>query len=317
MQFPTNWTEFNDNLLKIPQQKVAKVIIALLLIYVAFLVAKITWLLLDNNTSISVIDSDISAIKKQEQVSINLEPLKKLNLFGEYNKTQQNVKVELETVENAPETKLNLTLTGAVASDNSDIAAAVIENNGKQATYGINEQITGTRATLSKVFNDRVLIKVNGKHETLMLDGFEYKKNSSNIVGRVQPVNPRRTTRKQSTFTTPKIVDQRHNESLSQSAQQFKDDISDDPGKITDYLRISPKRQAGNIVGYSLMPGKNGEFFTKSGLKAGDVAVEINGYDLSVASNAAQALQELQEQSEVSLIVDRNGDMTEILFSIN
>ena len=64
------------------------------------------------------------------------------------------------------------------------------------------------------------------------------------------------------------------------------------------------------------MPGKNGEFFSASGLKAGDVAVQVNGFDLTIPSNAAQALQALKEQSEVSLLVDRNGEMTEILFSI-
>ena len=29
------------------------------------------------------------------------------------------------------------------------------------------------------------------------------------------------------------------------------------------------------------MPGNKAEFFTASGLKAGDVAVQINGYDLN------------------------------------
>ena len=317
MQFPNNWTEFNNVMLKIPQQKIAKVLSVLLLIYIAFLAAKITWLLLNNAAVVTPVHVDNANVQSQKSTAINLSPIKQLNLFGQYNKIAQTEKVESEEVQDAPETKLNLTLTGAVASDNNAIAAAIIENNGKQETYGIDEQITGTRATLSKVFNDRVLIKVNGKLETLMLDGFVYKKTIANNLRKPEPSTERSTTRRQSSFTSPKIVDQRDNESLSDSVQQFRDDLSEDPGKLMDYLRITPKRQGGEIIGYSLMPGMNGEFFKASGLKAGDVAVQINGYDLTVPSNAAQALQELQEQSEVSLLVDRNGDMTEILFSIN
>ncbi|GAA5143369.1 type II secretion system protein GspC [Thalassotalea piscium] len=317
MQLPNNWNEFNSVLLKFPQQKAAKVICVLLLIYVAFLAAKITWLLLDNDTTFTSVSYEFSRSAGQAPHSIDINPIKQLNLFGQYNQVKQVPNVELAQAEDAPETKLNLTLAGAVASDNAAIAAAVIENNGKQATYGIDEQIIGTRATLAKVFHDRVLIKVNGKLETLMLDGFKYQKHSS--IGTRKSELPRApsSNRAQSSFTSPNIVDQRDNERLSATTQQLKDDLNEDPGKITDYLRISPKRQGGNIVGYSLMPGSNSEFFTSSGLKAGDVAVQINGYDLTVPSNAAQALQELKEQSEVSLIVDRNGDITEILFSIN
>jgi general secretion pathway protein C len=70
-------------------------------------------------------------------------------------------------------------------------------------------------------------------------------------------------------------------------------------------------------VGYQLMPGKNPEFFKSSGLKSGDVAIQMNGYDLSQPSEAAQALRALKQEREVSLLLDRNGDITEILFSID
>ena len=65
------------------------------------------------------------------------------------------------------------------------------------------------------------------------------------------------------------------------------------------------------------MPGKNPEFFQTSGLKSGDVAIQMNGYDLSVPSEAAQALQALKQQKDVSLLLNRNGELTEILFSID
>ena len=64
------------------------------------------------------------------------------------------------------------------------------------------------------------------------------------------------------------------------------------------------------------MPGKNSEFFQNSGLKSGDVAIQMNGYDLTAPSEAAQALAALKQDKEVSLLIDRNGELNEILFSI-
>ena len=72
----------------------------------------------------------------------------------------------------------------------------------------------------------------------------------------------------------------------------------------------------GATVGYLLMPGKDPEFFKSSGLQSGDVAVQMNGYDLTSPIDAAQALQALKTEPEVALWVDRNGEVTEILFSI-
>ena len=42
----------------------------------------------------------------------------------------------------------------------------------------------------------------------------------------------------------------------------------------------------------------------------------MNGYDLTAPSEAAQALSALKQDKEVSLLIDRNGELNEILFSI-
>ena len=113
------------------------------------------------------------------------------------------------------------------------------------------------------------------------------------------------------------MLDQRKNRKLTQSAKNLRADLNENPGKITDYLKITPKRESGNIIGYQLRAGRNPEFFNLSGLQSGDVAVQMNGYDLTVASEAAQALKALKSEQEVTLLVDRKGEITQILFSIN
>jgi len=315
MQLPANLTELNELLLKLPQQKIAKAISALLLCYVAYILAQFTWLLAPNSSSPQQpLTLGQSLQLKNESSTIDVKPLQALNLFGLFN---EQAKVEVVEVQDAPETNLRLTLTGTIASDNPSIATAIIENNGQQETYGIGDKITGTRASLNSVSTDRVLIKQSGRLETLMLDGFKYNKKSASSNKRNKRPEKSNARSKQARVDSPKILDQRNNEALSKSASLLKEDINQDPGKITEYLRIAPKREGGKVIGYRLMPGKKADFFKSSGLKSGDVAVQMNGLDLTLPSEAAQALQALKEQQEISLLIDRNGEMTEILFSIN
>ena len=312
MHLPMNLTELNDALLKLPQAKIAKVLSIVLLCYIAYLSAQVTWQVFPQARQTS--SAGIAKVLTKPSTTknaVNIQSLQSLNLFGSYTEQIEDKKVE---VQDAPETKLRLTLSGAVASSEPSIAAAIIENNGKQETYGIGDKITGTRATLESVFNDRVLIKQSGRLETLMLEGFKYGQSNSNSPAVPKRINSRV---KPDASNKANIVDQRNNKSLSQSASRLKADINNDPGRITDYLRISPKRVQGKVTGYRLMPGKNAEFFQASGLKSGDVAIQMNGLDLTQPSEAAQALQALKQEQELSLLINRNDEMIEILFSIN
>jgi general secretion pathway protein C len=313
MQSPTNITELNELLHKLPQQKIAKIISGFLLCYIAYLLAQLTWLLLSSNSPQPTLNIEHNTLVERKISQINIGVISQLNLFGAYNEQTQ---VEQVKVQDAPETKLRLTLSGTVASDDKDTAAAIIENNGKQETYGIGDKITGTRAILESVATDRVIIKQSGRLETLMLDGFNYNKPTARRFNSANVSTSQKNMTRPSRNNSPQVLDQRNNEALSRSAMKLKTDINNDPGKITDYLKIIPKRQGGMILGYQLMPGKDAEFFQSSGLKSGDVAVQMNGLDLTIASEAAQALQALKQEQELSLLVDRNGELTEILFSI-
>ncbi len=314
MSLSNNLSSVFEQLSKLPQRKITQVIILVLLSYVAYLCAQLTWLgLAESKHNGNLQRNGTSQVSVAPPKKISVKAIQALNLFGDFS-SQQGQKVEEVVIEDAPETRLKLVLSGVVASSDKATAAAIIESAGKQETYSIGEKVTGTRAVLENVFSDRVLLKVSGKLETLMFDGLIFDKN-------VKPIRPsskksRPQARKQK-FSSPKIIDQRNNKALTSTTQSLRKKLDSDPGKITDYLKISPKREDGKIAGYRLMPGKDPAFFESSGLKSGDVAVQMNGYDLTAPREAAQALQSLKEQREVSLLLDRNGDMTEILFSID
>lgn len=293
------------------QQKVAHLIIVLLVIYIAFISAKITWFIVPetNASSLSVVNSPEINGNEKKSNGFDLTNLQALNLFGIYN--EKEIVEPVVAVQDAPETRLQLTLSGLVASDDVTTSAAIIEYQGKQETYGIGDLIVGTRANIEQILFDRVIIKQSGKLETLMLDGVDFTDAAARMPRQVdsdRKVEP--------ALPEPSVLDHRNNTELSNSAKNLREDLSEDPGKITDYLSISPQRKNGEIVGYSLRPGKSPEFFELSGLKAGDVAVQMNGYDLALPSEAAQALMEMKEVQDISLLIERNGSLMEVLFSI-
>lgn len=315
-----NFTVISSFIAKLPQQKIAQIISVCLLVYITAVAAKITWLMVPNDSQLTSI-SGVSNIKRtQNQAqdkSLDLSKLQSLNLFGTYNESVVETTVE-NVVKDVPETRLKLILSGLVASDKPETSAAIIAYQNKQETYGVGDLIKGTRASLEQVLIDRVIIKQSGRLETLMLDGADYNQPAQSVSNK-KANNKENTNQQRKLEDSPSkktIVDQRTNTDLSRSAQLLRADLNSNPGKITDYLRITPARREGKIVGYRLSPGKKPDFFKLSGLKSGDIAVQMNGHDLLAPLEAAQAMSALKTESDISLLVERNSDLIEILFSI-
>ena len=316
MVFPTNMTAVTSLFTQLDHRRVAQLVMALLLVYIAYVSASITWSVVpqaqsSKSTSVNANSNNVNANKANK--TIDVAKIQSLNLFGQYNEGVVDTP-EIE-MSNVPETKLNLILSGLVASDEKSIAAAVIENQGKQETYGIGDIIIGTRANLEQVLMDRVIIKQSGRLETLMLDGFDYSQPAKGVANKPAPRKPRPKVRPNSTGSG--VVDQRSNKQLTVTAKNLRNELSNDPAKIGDYLRISPKRKDGSIIGYTLRPGKKPDFFKQAGLKAGDVAVQMNGFDLIEPAQAMQAMAEMKKARDISLLVDRQGSLTEILISLD
>jgi len=287
---------------------------AILIAYIAFIFANITWSvapITQHSQKMNKVNNSANLTGNQQTKFIDVAKIQALHLFGFYDETEETTpEVEMS---NVPETTLNLILSGLVASDNKNIAAAIIENKGKQETYGIGETINGTRANLEQVLMDRVLIKQSGRLETLMLDGFDYKQPAKQVAKRPETSEPSKVN---DNLRRSDVVDHRRNKQLTNTAKNLRSELSNDPTKISDYLRISPKRKSGQIVGYSLRPGKNPEFFKLAGLKNGDIAVQMNGFDLVEPAQAMQAMAEMKKARDISLLVDRQGSLTEILVSL-
>lgn len=225
---------------------------------------------------------------------LDVRSLLQLALFGkaEAPAAKRPVAGSSDRQQAMPRTRLNLTLTGVLASNQADRSIAIIINGGEESSYGIGDLVTGTQARLRDILPDRVILDNQGQDETLMLDGEEFK-----ALGQQQPTAP---------------VASGGTSELS----QLRNDLVKNPGKLLDYVNISPIMTDGKMQGYRINPGKDVAFFHRIGLQSNDLAVSINGYDLRDNGQAMQIMNQLSSMTEMNLTVERNGQQQDIYIKL-
>lgn len=295
--------KFNYNALTsqlVRHQKVLRLaVVVLLSLYLIAFAARLFWQLWpqpDQPAPPSITNTTGTSTTSSAQNGVNIARLQQLNLFGVQSEAPE---APAEQVTDAPQTSLNLTLTGVVASSIVEDAAAIIENKGTQMVYGLGEKIEGTNVTLHQVQNDRVIIKNGSRNETLMLDGLDYEKANK---------QRQRSTNRQRNMTPSNPPPTQESATLSREAVEATAALREEPASFTDFISISPKSADGQLVGYQVQPGKNPSLFQSAGLQSGDVIVQINGYDLTDSQQTMTAMNELRSAQSIELTLDRGGE---------
>ncbi|EGR0198147.1 MULTISPECIES: type II secretion system protein GspC [Vibrio] len=282
------------------QAKLSLLLTCLFIAITGWILGKIVWLAIPQSSEVPQWRPSASGVVASNKGdAIDFNALQNANLFGKYTEQKAAV-VEQPIVKDAPKTRLNLTLVGAVASSDANTSLAVIANRGKQATYGLGEEIEGTRATLKAVLVDRVIIDNQGRDETLMMQGIEYKKLSeSPQVARAQAQRAEAAT-----------------SDVGEKLEQIREEIAKDPQSVFKYITISPVKKDGDIVGYRVSPGRDAALFNDVGLQPGDIAVQLNGIDLSDPSSSVQLMQVMSDPQELNLTVERDGQQYDIYIQL-
>ena len=285
------------------QQKINLLVVVMLAFFLLSYAAELTWRLWPqpySSSSLENISISQSVSPEDSNSRLNLADIKRLNLFGDFD--AEPMKETKAT--DAPVTRLNLTLTGVVASSVKDQGAAIIENRNQQQTYGIGEKIEGTSVSLKEVYADRVIIKNGSSNETLMLDGVDYNKNTSELS----------QTPEMSIQSSNQDLDLR--QTLSSDAIQASRELQDQPASFIDYIAVSPHRPNGELVGYRVSPGKKPTLFKAAGLKSGDVITDINGLDLTDMQQALEAMNMLKELQSLQMSVQREDELITIYLDL-
>ena len=206
--------------------------------------------------------------------------------------------------QNAPDTSLNLTLSGVLALGNGEGFAIIQDETKKHKYYHIDDEVT-SGVTLHSVFADYVLLSRSGRTEKLSLP-----KASDKGFSKVNSP-PTRTTPTASSAISRKIKANTQTAPDQQpSLSNLKQQLTKNPSSLAKYISISSANDedTGEFVGYKVKPnGSSSILFDELGLVEGDVITTINEISLDNPNKATQAFQKLVSASQLEMTVLRSG----------
>ena len=291
------WQGLPWNEIKLKANKhLPKFVFILLVILITQTFAELTWQVFApaEKLNSSTVKPLVQGANKSTTDS-NLSNVSAYHLFGD---AKKQAVVEQPKVIDAPETRLRLDLKGVFASSNATEALAIIASSkGKDKTYQIGDKVIGG-AVLHAVYVDRVILKRNGKLETLSLPKSKidsqsfYNKSDSN--DEQPPVN--------------NIISSQPTQSQSRQLREMRDTLLKDPAKIWQKIRINPVMKNGEVQGYTL--AHNDQKLMKAlNLQKTDIITAVNGQLLSDPATLYGLMGSLSKESSLELSIERAGQL--------
>ena len=259
----------------------------LLVVLIAWQLAKMIWMLVPGSSigDIVPLPASLPESTLAMQGSTDVRAIADSHIFGAADAEESEPLLIAEADADLADTRLvNLTLNGTVASEIPNYSVAIISDGGDdQEVYVIGDSV-GNNTTLHAVHADRVVLNEKGVLTNLKLPR-EFKN---------APVaNVRRAT-----TTTRRRPDN------SQSIQAV---VTQNLTKLTDVIRPTPYRVEGKQVGFRVYPGRDRRKFAALGLRPGDIIKDIDGRELTDASQAMQVFQSLGTSEQVTVTIERAG----------
>jgi len=209
------------------------------------------------------------------------EQLADLHLFGI---ADEQEKIDVKRILDAPETKLKLSLKGIVSTDDSKQGYAIIQKPDKEEKhFKVNDSVFEL-ATLVEIYIDRVILLRGERHETLKLP-IEFM-GGDLFMERLRKAEAKRI-----------VSDFRHklvNRKGMELIKMF--------GFDTTYKN-------GGFYGFTVkVVGEDGPRMLEAlGVEEGDVITAVNGKRFAESLEAVQSLTELKYATEVDVEIERAG----------
>ena len=266
----------------------------LLVIIIAWQLAKIIWLLVPGPAAGDPVTAPVAATTiGATEDSASVQAIADAHIFGVASSDPEDaVQPVVEETENLRDTRLtNLSLKGTIAATPADQAVAIIaDGNNEEKVYTIGASVT-SGATLHAVYADRVVLNENGVLTNLKLPK-EFSETSTASLRRRTTATSRATN--------------------TQSIQSV---VAKNVSKLADVIRPTPYFVNGQQQGYRVYPGRDRQQFAALGLRPGDLIKDIDGQSLTDPTQAMKIFQTLDGADQVSVTVERNGQPQVIVLS--
>ena len=241
----------------------------------------------------------VTSNNQGKSLEVNLARVQALDLFGEA--SDSGISSSQLTDINASQTTLNLQLEGVVIAADAKRSAAIIVVGGKQGTYRVGETLpVGNQVELESVHNDHVIIANNGAAESLWL----YDAAEANPTGNAGAAPQATAT---STGGTGDLINRLRAQRANAPA------VAATLGEI---IQVAPAQANGELMGYRLSPGIKLKEFVQLGFKENDIVTSVNGIALNDMRNLPQLYSLMNEATEVSFSLLRNGQPLTLQISL-
>ncbi len=202
-----------------------------------------------------------------------------------------------DQIEDAPDTRLNLSLLGILsATVERGSRALIASSDGEEKPYAIGSDVI-RGVSLQAIFADRVILSRAGQLETLRLD--------KDAPSRA-PVQTARPAAETPTGSNAAAV-----------LSTIREELLNDPSRANQYIRMQPSSSGGQLRGYRIYPGRDRAVFNAAGLRPGDLVTEVNGIQLNDASTALQMLGQLSSATSLTVVVERGGQPQTVNVNFN
>lgn len=295
------------------QRRIITIVQVVLMLLLALALAELTWKVIpvpeQNRESPPAVSGTVAA-RQNDAASGVAWDLAQWHLFGVKSAGPA------PSVDSLPETQLNLTLSGVVASGSVTGGGAIIAApGGVEAFYIINAQLPGG-AVLKEVHPDRVVLERNGRLETLRLP----KEGLGNVSGGAQePAAGGQSAMPRGSATSAAAArgGVGGGGAAPASLREYRDMVVSDPQSAGNLVQISPKSADGRFVGYEVQPGQDSALLSRMGLAPGDVVTSVNGVKLDSPAKALSLLRGLSSMEEIRLEIERGGVPQSLIVNIN
>lgn len=263
--------------------RVPSLINILLVIMIGLAAARMFWLLWPTPESSfeSAPGSTNSAVVPGNGSLFDISTIANANLFGKA--MPAAAAQEHEDIVNAPETRLDLTLTGVVSDRVGDRSHALIKNeDGEQGSYSLGDTIIDG-VKLHDIYVSKVILERNGRYETLTLESIKNAKAIQQVT--------------RQTISDP----------LARQLGKIRTQILANPALAQRYIRLQPARQNGKLIGYRIQPGPDQRLFKQAGLQSGAIVTAINGQSLRNPAQALRMLSQIATATSVALTLLHDG----------
>lgn len=215
--------------------------------------------------------------------------ISRLDLFGIANVKSAGVP------DDAPDTQLNLKLSGIYALPDETRGMALISAGGApEKLFKVGDTLPGN-AKLSAVHPDRVVLERAGRFEALRLP--------TSTPGGAGRASPARAQGGAAPAVAPRAAS---------DLGSFRQQMLQNPAKLGELVNVAPAYENNHFVGYRVSARQAHPVFDQINLQNGDIVTRVNNVTLDTPEKGIQALQQLSQAQSLSITVNRNGQVFEI-----